>query len=281
MKKERLEAWKKQRELDKLKDGKAKSATPEPADRKSTFNSVQPTGKGESPVHCSVIELNTVDGVAALPAKPSAFSLGGLSRIGLPVKNGTVPTPLKRAITALDDEEASDRKLQKLELPEVNPEVQSGEAAQVDAIGDDLAVADGDEAMEEDINPEITPEVNGQVNGNGHAEVTIDVKPVEEKKEDVEMEDDEDPLDAYMNDIGAAVKKVNQTDAKRMGLLEQDHGDEDGPDLKNKAEEELTKAEALLQYVFLFDTEAGSLTKIVEWLPASRGRRIFPLQITV
>ncbi len=47
-KKERLEVWKKQRELDKLKDGKAKSATPEPADRKPAPSSFVPTGRGES-----------------------------------------------------------------------------------------------------------------------------------------------------------------------------------------------------------------------------------------
>ena len=168
------------------------------------------------------------------------------------MKNGPIPTPLKRTITALDDEEASERKLQKLDLPEVNPEVQSGEAAQVEAVGADLAAEDVDEVMDKDLKPDLKPEVSDAP--NGHTEdIKPDVKPKAElmdvdKKE--EMEDEEvDPLDAYMNDIGQEVKKVNQTDAKRMGLLEQDHDDNMDEGLKNKAEEELTKAEALLQWV--------------------------------
>lgn len=208
--------------------------------------------------------------VASLPSKPSAFSLGGLSRIGLPVKNGSIP--LKRTITALDDEEASDRKLEKLDLPEVNPEVQSGEAASVDAIGDDLAVADGDEAMEEDVLPDITAEVNGEV--NGHSETNDDAKSVKmdvDKKEEVE-EDDVDPLDAYMNDIGAEVKQVNQKDAKRMGLMEQDHDSDGEGEVKNKAEEELTRAEALLQYVPTL-YKRMMLMRSVGWPPANPERR--------
>ena len=180
--------------------------------------------------------------VAALPAKPTAFSLSGLSRIGLPLKNGSSSTPLKRTITALDDEEASDRKLQKLDLPDVNPEVQSGEAAQVDAIGDDLAVADGDDAVEEDVKPDIIPEVKPSINGDSNSDIKMQI----DRKEG--EDDDVDPLDAYMLDIGTEVKQVNQSDAKRMGLMEQDHDSENEDEVKNKAEEELTKAEALLQY---------------------------------
>ena len=247
LKKEKLEAWKKQREM-KMKDGKAKSATPEPADRKPAISSIAPVGKGES-VAPEVFALTRESSAAALPQKPSAFSLSGLSRIGLPVKSATpvkTGSTLKRTITALDDEEESDRKLQKLDLPDVNPEVQSGDAAQVGEIGDDLAVADDD-----DVRPDIVEEANGHTNGDSKV-MEVDVKPDPEEEE-------ADPLEAYMSGIGAEVKIVNQTDARRNGLTANDNESDDGEEVQNKAEEELTKAEALLQYVQGFFTRASNL----------------------
>ncbi|OCF35417.1 pre-mRNA-processing ATP-dependent RNA helicase PRP5 [Kwoniella heveanensis BCC8398] len=211
--KERLEAWKRQRAL---KEGK--SATPEPP--KATVPAPAPAPPA---------------GKAGLPNKPTAFSL---SRIGLPLKTG--PTPLKRSITALDDEETEDRKLTKLtDLPEVNPEVQSGDAAQIGAIGDDMAVAEGDENEEDDIKP--------NVNGNGDSDhMEVDKKPDAAAEED---EEEEDPLDAFMRQNGQEVASVDQADAKRTGLRAS--GDEsDGEDEEqNKAAEEdkLAQAEALLQ----------------------------------
>ncbi|WVR05097.1 pre-mRNA-processing ATP-dependent RNA helicase PRP5 [Kwoniella sp. DSM 27419] len=200
--KERLEAWKRQRAL---KEGK--SATPDP-----------PKPAVSSPLPAKP--------AAGLPPKPTAFSL---SRIGLPLKTG--PTPLKRAITALDDEETEDRTLKKLEgLPEVNPEVQSGEAAQLDAIGDDMAIADVEEK-------DVKPELDG-----GVEPMEVDKKPEAE-----EEEEEEDPLDAFMRENVEAVVKVNQADAKKTGLRTggDDSDGDDQPEVNT--EDKLAEAEALLQ----------------------------------
>ncbi|WVQ78009.1 pre-mRNA-processing ATP-dependent RNA helicase PRP5 [Cryptococcus sp. DSM 104549] len=181
--KERLEAWKRQRAL---KEGK--SATPE-------VKSPAPPSKPSAPL------------------KPTAFSL---SNIGLPAK----PTPLKRSMTALDDEDDSDRKLQKLDLPDFDPKVQSGAAAELDGVGDDLAVAEGDEEQDE----------------------KMDV----DKKED-EEEEEEDPLDAFMRENVKQVVEVNTSDAKRMGLRQSGDDSDEEEEVQVSAEDKLAEAEALLQ----------------------------------
>nr|XP_018263937.1 pre-mRNA-processing ATP-dependent RNA helicase PRP5 [Kwoniella dejecticola CBS 10117]OBR86095.1 pre-mRNA-processing ATP-dependent RNA helicase PRP5 [Kwoniella dejecticola CBS 10117] len=199
--KERLEAWKKQRAL---KEGK--TATPEPPTKSSS----------PAPPTVPAPSIGNLPKPTGLPGKPTAFSL---SRIGLPLKAGSKPTPLKRSLAAtLDDEESSDRKLQKLgDLPEINPEVQSGEAADIGAIGDDMAV--------EDVKPE--------TNGNGDAD-------------DVE-EEEEDPLDAFMKANVQEVSKVDSADAKRMGLRASGDDSDNEEEEKVKVEDKLAEAEALLQ----------------------------------
>ena len=204
MKKERLEAWKKSRELEKLKDGKAKSATPEPADKKPLISAPKPFGKCEPSISSSggVAQHD----VATLPAKP-VLSMGALGRIGLPLKPGS--TPLKRSV-AMDDEAEPERKLQKLDLPEINPEVQSG--ANIGTIGDDMAAEDVDDE-EEDVKPDVSV-TNGHANGDANGDVVMgEVKPVEEEHED------EDELEAYMRSMNAEVIMVDFNDAKRQGLL--------------------------------------------------------------
>ncbi|WVW83208.1 pre-mRNA-processing ATP-dependent RNA helicase PRP5 [Kwoniella bestiolae CBS 10118] len=219
--KERLEAWKKQRAL---KEGK--TATPEPAS--------VPSPKPASPARVPI--ASTSKPPTGLPNKPTAFSL---SRIGLPLKAGTAPTPLKRSLAASlddDDESSGDRKLQKLgDLPEINPDVQSGGAAEVEEIGDDLAV--------EDIKPTI--------NGNGN-EMDVDEKPqVKEEEESKikvdEEEEEEDPLDAFMRTNVEQVVQVNQADARRMGLRQSGDDSDNEEEEKVKVEDKLAEAEALLQ----------------------------------
>ncbi|WWC69547.1 pre-mRNA-processing ATP-dependent RNA helicase PRP5 [Kwoniella pini CBS 10737] len=222
--KERLEAWKKQRAL---KEGK--TSTPE-----STSKAASPAPPSvPSPAQGGLPKLS------GLPLKPTAFSL---SRIGLPLKAGNKPTPLKRSLAAtLDDEESSDRKLQKLgDLPEINPEVQSGEAADIGAIGDDMAVED------------VKPEVNGNEDGEEN-QMDIDEKPKPDdlKAEDAikvdEEEEEEDPLDAFMKANVDEVVKVDSADAKRLGLRHSGDDDENEEEEKVKVEDKLAEAEALLQ----------------------------------
>ncbi|KAK8869889.1 pre-mRNA-processing ATP-dependent RNA helicase PRP5 [Kwoniella newhampshirensis] len=206
--KERLEAWKRQRAL---KEGKY--ATPEV---KTSPLSPAPSAR-------------TTGGLPSKPSAPTAFSL---SRIGLPLKAG--PTPLKRSI-AFDEEETSDRKLQKLDLPDVNPEVQSGDAAQVEAVGDDLAVAELEEHETEDVKPDI----NGIMNGDSE-KMDVDKKVEEEEEE-------EDPLDAFMRENVQQVVEVNTADAKRLGLRTAGDDSDGEEEVKVVAEDKLAEAEALLQ----------------------------------
>ncbi|ORX39780.1 hypothetical protein BD324DRAFT_648407 [Kockovaella imperatae] len=211
--KERLEAWKRQREL----KNKTDSSTPEPAaaaaaaEKKHSFSATP-----------------SASGTASLPPKPTGFSRVGLSRIGLPMKPGSAP--LKKSALAFDDEVSTDRKLEKLDLPEVNPEVQSGEAAQLEVIGGDMAA----EEVEADIKPSVE---------NGDS----DAMDVDKKPEAADEEDEEDPLDAFMKANTEQVKQVNTSDARRLGLLGDGEESEDEAEIKNKQEEELEKAEAILQ----------------------------------
>lgn len=176
---------------------------------------------------------------AATPAvsKPVGSSkLGSFARMDL---TNVTSSGLKRSFSALDDEQGPERKLEKLDLPDFNPEVQSGEAADVGTIGDDLAAEDG----EEDVKPQV--DENGDITmapqSNGHAET----KPAETKMEVDEPEEEEDPLDAFMKDITQDVSAVNRSDAKRLGLM-QETDDDNEKIIKNKAEEKLQEAEALL-----------------------------------
>ncbi|WVQ71573.1 pre-mRNA-processing ATP-dependent RNA helicase PRP5 [Cryptococcus sp. DSM 104548] len=188
LKKERLEAWKRERAL---KEGKSAAATPEMG------SPAPPSG---------------------LPSKPVGFSM---SRIGLPLKSST---PLKRSLTTLDDEDESDRKLQKLDLPDFDRQVQSGEAAKMGAIGDDMAVADGDDNEDDQI-----------------------VKEETDKMEVDQEEEEEDPLDAFMKQNTKDVSSVNEKDAKRMGLrVAEDGSDDEEEGTKVVEKDKLAEAEALL-----------------------------------
>ena len=234
LKRERLEAWKKQREQQKLREGAKTSATPEPADIKPVVPAPASTsGKGQSCSSASyTIVLNRPGG---LPAKPTgsafSFSAPALGRIGLPLK----PT-VKRFTAALDDEDGPERKLQKLDLPEVNPELQTGDAVGEEAIGGDLAA--------EEVEDHEKPQVKMDVDGDNESDVKPDVKM------EVEEEDEEDPLDAFMRQNSTEVKNTNIADAKRLGLNPANvlgpESDDDEPVVKSKADEEMEKAEALL-----------------------------------
>ncbi|WVN85262.1 pre-mRNA-processing ATP-dependent RNA helicase PRP5 [Cryptococcus depauperatus CBS 7841] len=163
---------------------------------------------------------------AGLPPKPTALTL---SRIGLPIKS-TGSIPLKREVAALNDEDVTNRKLQKLDLPDFDPQVQSGEAAQVGAIGNDMAVAEGDD-NEDDI-------VQIESNNTDDTKMDVDKKPEEEE---------EDPLDAFMRENAEQVSEVNLADAKRMGLRVADEDSDEEHLVKSVEKDKLAEAEALLQ----------------------------------
>jgi len=136
---------------------------------------------------------------------------------------------LKRSVVALehDDDEDGPRKLEKLDLPEVDLTVHADSIA---AEGGDLAAEDVEVAAEEEEKPEVT-------------DVKMEVDEPATKKE--EEEEEEDPLDAYMKEIGQDVSETNKTDAKRLGLMAADEEEEE-QEIKNVAEQKLQEAEALL-----------------------------------
>jgi ATP-dependent RNA helicase DDX46/PRP5 len=129
-----------------------------------------------------------------------------------------------------DDDDEGDRKLQKLDLPDINPEVQSGPSAEEGAIGGDLAA----EVVEDnDVKPEVSEA----------KEEKMDVDPKAEE------EDEEDELDAFMRQNNQEVRKVNVKDAVRGGLINYEGESDDEVEIKDAAGDELAKAEALLQSV--------------------------------
>lgn len=210
LKKERLEAWKKQRAA------KSANASPLNVSASSTPEPERAPAKGES---TAAVTRNRIVLTAAAPGKSglsfSTQSLGGIVN---------KPTPLKHSLV-MDDEEVGARKLQKLEMPKVADVVQSGSAAGVEAVPEDMAAVDGDENEDDVVKAE-----DAQDNGS---------------KMDVE-EEEEDPLDAFMRQNATEVKTVNISDAKKQGYAEELDSDDD-MEVRNKAEEELAKAEALLQ----------------------------------
>ncbi|KAH8106099.1 P-loop containing nucleoside triphosphate hydrolase protein [Cristinia sonorae] len=156
-KRAKLEAWKKEREAKKaLDEAKAKA--------------MALAGKS---VHAP-----------ATGSKPSAHlnrsALGGLGLKGLPVK----PDLLKATKAgSMDDSVETKRKLEALDLPEVDMTMS-------DANIGDLEVDDDEEEADK-------PEIK--------AEDAMD-----------EDEDEVDPLDAFMNGVKEEVKKVNMEDIHRM-----------------------------------------------------------------
>lgn len=210
LKRERLEAWKKQRAAKSANaSGNVSAATTPEPEKSPAKRKLLDDGYGNS------LTL-------AAPGKSGlSFSAQSLGRIGLVNK----PTPLKRSLM-MDDEEVEDRKLQKLEMPKVVDEVQSGSAAGVDAVPEDMAAVDGDE-NEDDV-------VKVEAGADGDSKMDVD-------------EEEEDPLDAFMRQNAQEVKTVNVSDAKKQGYAEQLDNDDDDVEVRNKAEEELAKAEALLQ----------------------------------
>lgn len=215
LKRERLEAWKKQRGVKSANTSAA--GTPEPEKARLA-----------SPVKRESDPRNLLNGTA-LPANPSVGKTG-LS-FGATSLSSLKPTPLKRSFAALDDEEVEDRTLKKLDLPDFNPEVQSGAEAGLEQITEDMAAVEGDE----DENDVVVGAEAEEKKANGGDKMDVD-------------EDEEDPLDAFMRQNAQQVKTVNVSDAKRTGMPDADDSDgEDEETVRNRAEEELSKAEAMLQ----------------------------------
>lgn len=113
-------------------------------------------------------------------------ALGGLGLKGLPLKPDVLKAAKLTTAAALDDSVETKRKLEKMDLPEVDMSMGDGTAGVGDLEGDD----DDDDA---------------------------DTMDVDKAQTGMEVEEDEvDPLDAFMSGVKEEVKKVNMEDLKKM-----------------------------------------------------------------
>ena len=97
----------------------------------------------------------------------------------------------------MDDSDASDRKLQKLNLPPVDPLVAPGGLAPDEMVSENLDVVSDDE-------DEVVPGL-GSTSKSASNQMEVD------------EEEEEDPLDAFMKGNTEEVKKVNKEDEKKFG----------------------------------------------------------------
>ncbi|KAF7794559.1 hypothetical protein EIP86_005694 [Pleurotus ostreatoroseus] len=161
-KRAKLEAWKKEREAKKaLDEAKAKA--------------MALAGKSAPPSSST----------AAKPAgQLNRAALGGLGLKGLPIKPDLAKTS-KIAAPAMDDSVETKRKLETLDLPEVDMTMTDSQTGVGDLEGDD----DDEEANKMDL----------------------------EKKDAMDEDEDEvDPLDAFMSGVKEEVRKVNLEDMKKI-----------------------------------------------------------------
>ncbi|KAJ3554166.1 hypothetical protein NM688_g3246 [Phlebia brevispora] len=184
-KRAKLEAWKKEREAKKaLDEAKAKA--------------MALAGKSAPPAPTAGGHLNRA-------------ALGGLGLKGLPLKPDLRAT---KTAAVMDDSVETKRKLETLDLPEVDMTMTDSQAGVGDLEGDD----DDEEANKMD----------------------------QEKKKDAmdEDEDEPDPLDAFMSGVKEEVRKVNLEDLKKMKTngshrlrLDEQMVDEDGEDYEYEMDE--------------------------------------------
>jgi ATP-dependent RNA helicase DDX46/PRP5 len=132
----------------------------------------------------------------------------------------------------MDDSDGSDRKLQKLNLPPVDPLVAPGKLAPDEVVTENLDVVSDDE------DAPMTGVISEKTAGT---------------KMEVDEEEEEDPLDAFMKDNTKEVKKVNEEDLKRFGgpvtegpRAEVLNEDDDGPDEDEPSKDGPMTAEDIL-----------------------------------
>ncbi|GBE79779.1 Pre-mRNA-processing ATP-dependent RNA helicase PRP5 [Sparassis crispa] len=167
----KLEAWKKEREAKKALD-EAKAKAMALAGKSAAVNAASPSK--------ATVQLN----------RPA---LGALGLKGLQLKPDLLKTSKLSTTAALDDSVETTRKLEALDLPEVDMSMVDGQAS----VGD-LEVDDEEE------------EAGAAAQSKGNDVMDED-------------EDEIDPLDAFMSGVKEEVKKVNLEDMKRMKANGGDH----------------------------------------------------------
>lgn len=205
-KKERLEAWRKEREAKKaLEEARARAQSVAAAygAKSESFNSrsVSSVVRRVSALLNMLSEYRTA--VAGLLTKPENGSDGptminaaGLK--GLAARPDFAKSKIVSA-SALDDtaEQPTKKQLKKFALPPIDPLLKPGAGGKVGA-GSDLE--DDNDDDEDDVMAALQPAASAQ----------------EQDAMDVDDEE-EDPLDAFMNGVQTEVKQVDEQDRKRFG----------------------------------------------------------------
>ena len=139
---------------------------------------------------------------------------------GLPLKPDVLKAAKLSAAAAMDDSIEIKRKLEKMDLPEVDMSMGDGQAGVGDLEGDD---------DDEDAN----------------------ILDTDKTQNGMDVDDDEiDPLDAFMSGVKEAVKKVNIEDLKKMNAngsvrvrLDERMNDEPGDEVEGPAPDEIDATE--------------------------------------
>jgi ATP-dependent RNA helicase DDX46/PRP5 len=162
---------------------------------------------------------------APAPAKTAGqlnrAALGGLGLKGLPVKSDVLKAAKSSTAASMDDSVETKRKLETLDLPEVDMSMNDGQAG--------IGNLEGDDEEEDDSNK----------------------MEVDKPKGAIDDEDDEvDPLDAFMSGVKEEVKKVNLEDMKKMNVtggsrvrLDERMVDEPGDEVEGPEPDELDTTE--------------------------------------
>jgi ATP-dependent RNA helicase DDX46/PRP5 len=185
--------------------------------------------------------------------------MGAIKKISLAGASNNAHT--KRSFADMDDEDAPERKLVKIEmdeLPPLNPEVQSGAVAG-ETLGDDLAAEDVPQAADGDVDMD----GSGATNGAGPAAAAkagdgsdVRVRPQDRMEidtpatNDVAEEDEEDELDAYMRSLNAEAGLPLPDSKKPTGGLagiDADSDDEPEPEVKAGPDDIATKEATLAE----------------------------------
>lgn len=159
---------------------------------------------------------------AATPAKTAGqlnrAALGGLGLKGLPLKADVLKAAKLSTAASMDDSVETKRKLETLDLPEVDMSMNDGKIGDLEADDDE-----DDEAHKMDVDK---------------AKDAMD-----------EDEDEVDPLDAFMSGVKEEVKKVTIEDLKKLNASAgsrvrlDDQTDEPGDDVEGPEPDELDNTE--------------------------------------
>lgn len=195
-KRERLEAWRKEREAKKaLEEAKLR------AQSVAAAHSANAPGEYNASVSLPLSHANLCLFTVTSSAKTTATSIDASRLKGLAGRTNALSSRGSTSASAMDDvgDQPASKQLKKLNLPPVDPLLKPGAGGKVGS-GSDL---EGDDEDDEDEVAE-APQP-----GASKESMQVDGK-----------EDEEDPLDAFMSTVQTEVSNVDASDRKRLGIKE-------------------------------------------------------------